>query len=169
MRKGIGTTWTKGAVALMAALLLPGLALADGLPQAKMLPLDLAIQAGQATLAQCQQDGYRVSVAVVDRGGNVKALLRHDGAGAHTPDSSFKKAYTAASLGRPTMELAELLVKVPRIHGLRDMNDKILILGGGLPIKLEGELVGGIGVGGAPGDQFDENCARAGLKAIGAE
>ena len=49
------------------------------------------------------------------------------------------------------------------------MNESILILGGGFPIKINDEIVGGIGVGGAPGTKFDEACARAGLKSIGAE
>lgn len=159
--------WVLGV--MVVGWLLPGSALAADLQQVKTLPLKLAIQAGQATLDQCEQDGYRISVTVVNPSGVRIAVLRHDGAGPHTLDSSFKKAYTAASLGRSTMELTELLTKVSRIEGLRDMNDSILILGGGLPIRFEGDLVGGIGVGGAPGDQFDENCARAGLKAIGAE
>jgi len=139
---------------------------ADELRQTRALPLSLAQQAATAAVAQCRQDGYRVSAAVVDRGGNVQALLRADGAGPHTPDSSRKKAYTAASLGRSTRELAQLIVKIPSIQALRDMNENILILGGGLPIKIGGEVVGGIGVGGAPGDRFDEACARKGLETI---
>ncbi|RMH32520.1 MAG: heme-binding protein [Nitrospirae bacterium] len=130
--------------------------------------LSLAQQAAAAAVAKCQHDGYRVSAAVVDAGGNIKALLRADGAGPHTQDSSFKKAYTAASLRRSTNELAALIVKIPEIQALRDMNDRILILGGGLPIVIEGKVVGGIGVGGAPGAHLDEACARAGLTRIGA-
>jgi uncharacterized protein GlcG (DUF336 family) len=159
--------WFAGIAVL--GWILPTAALAADLPQIKTLPLELAIQAGKATLKQCEQDGYRISVTVVNPSGVRIAVLRHDGAGPHTLDSSFKKAYTAASMGRPTLELTELLTKMPRIEGLRDMNDNILILGGGLPIRFAGQLVGGIGVGGAPGDKLDENCARAGLKAIGAE
>ena len=132
-----------------------------------MLPLALAEQAAAAGLAKCEEDGYNVSVAVADRGGNLKVLLRGDGAGPHTTDSSFRKAYTAASLRRSTLHLAELIAKVPSIQALRDMNDKILILGGGLPIELEGEVVGGIGVGGAPGGHLDEACAAAGLASLG--
>ncbi len=48
------------------------------------------------------------------------------------------------------------------------MNESILILGGGLPVRIDGEFLGGIGVGGAPGAKLDEACARAGLSAIGA-
>ena len=96
-----------------------------------------------------------LGAAVVDRAGVVRALLREDGAGPHTVASSRKKAYTAASLKRPTAELAELIAKMPAVQGLRDMNDHILILGGGLPIIMAGEIVGGIGVGGAPGGHLE--------------
>jgi len=139
------------------------------LPKEVVLPLSLAQKAANAALAKCEEGGYRVSVAVVDRGGNVKVLLRGDGAGPHTQDSSARKAYTASSIRRSTQELAELLTKVPNLQALRDMNERILILGGGLPVVLEHEVVGGIGVGGAPGTQFDEACALAGLTSIGAQ
>jgi uncharacterized protein GlcG (DUF336 family) len=157
------------ALALGGLLLLlpPGPALLAQQPaRVPALSLDLAQRATAAALEACEADGYRVSVAVVDAGGNLKALLRADGAGPHTPDSSFKKAYTAASLGRPTGELARLIVEQPEAQGLRDMNEDILILGGGLPIKTDGGVVGGIGVGGAPGGHLDEACARAGLEAM---
>ena len=145
----------------------PGGTQPEPLPREAVLPLALAEQAAAAGLVKCEKDGYKVSVAVADRGGNLKVLLRGDGAGPHTTDSSFRKAYTAASLRRSTLELAELIAKVPSIQALRDMNDRILILGGGLPIKLEGEIVGGIGVGGAPGGHLDEACAAAGLASLG--
>jgi uncharacterized protein GlcG (DUF336 family) len=95
-------------------------------------------------------------------------MARADGAGSHTVDSSRKKAYTAASLRRPTTELAELINKVPTLEALREMNEHVLLLGGGLPIEIGGEIVGGIGVGGAPGAHLDDACAQAGLDAIGA-
>ena len=135
-------------------------------PRETRLPLSIAQKAAKKAIATCSRDGYHVSVAVVDRGGNLKALLRADGAGPHTTDSSFKKAYTSASLGRSTKKLAELLVKIPDLQGLRDMNNQILILGGGLPIEINNEIIGGIGVGGAPGDRFDQACAQAGLDVI---
>ncbi len=77
-------------------------------------------------------------------------MARTDGAGPHTVDSSRKKAYTAASLRRPTTELAELIDKMQTLQALREINDQVLMLGGGLPIEIDGEIVGGIGVGGAP-------------------
>jgi uncharacterized protein GlcG (DUF336 family) len=140
----------------------------DELPKESVLPLSLAGKAIQASLDVCNKDGYRVSVSVVDRAGVLRAMARADGAGSHTVDSSRKKAYTAASLRRPTTELAELINKVPTLQALRDMNDQVLMLGGGLPIEIGGEVVGGIGVGGAPGAHLDDACAQAGLDAIGA-
>ena len=132
------------------------------------MPLSLAGKAIQASLDACKKDGYKVSVSVVDRAGVLRAMVRADGAGSHTVDSSKKKAYTAASLRRPTTELAELINKVPTLEALREINDQVLMLGGGLPIEIGGEIVGGIGVGGAPGAHLDDACAQAGLDAIGA-
>jgi len=157
----------------VAAALLCGLpviypALADELPKESVLPLVMADKAVHAALESCSKDGYRVSVSVVDRGGVLRAMGRGDGAGSHTVDSSRKKAYTAASIRRPTTELADLIHKMPTLQALRDMNSEILILGGGLPIEIAGEVVGGIGVGGAPGTHLDDNCAQEGLNAIGA-
>ncbi len=146
-----------------------GIASAESLPLEATLPLALANKAAAAALAQCKRDGYRVSVAVVDRAGVLKVLLREDGAGPHTTDSSTRKAYTSASLRRPTSEFAQLIAKMPALQGLRDMNEKILILGGGWPIEIAGEVVGGIGVGGAPGAHLDDACAQAGLNSIGAK
>ena len=137
------------------------------LPQHTYLPLALATKMANSALEKCEEGGYRVSVAVVDEGGTLRVLVRGDGAGPHTIDSSTKKAYTALSLRRPTQEMAELLAKVPTIQALRDMNENILLLGGGFPIKVGGQVVGGIGVGGAPGAQLDEACAQAGLDQIG--
>jgi len=140
----------------------------DELPKEAVLPIGMASKAIQASLDACKKDGYRVSVSVVDRAGMLRGMARADGAGPHTVDSSRKKAYTAASLRRPTTELAELINKVPTLQALREMNDQVLILGGGLPIEIGGEVVGGIGVGGAPGSHLDDACAQAGLDAIGA-
>ena len=162
------------ATALLALALAGGTALATdagpptSLIQEASVSLRLAEEAAAAAVEACEAQGFLVSAAVVDRGGNLQALLRADGAGPHTTDSSFKKAYTALTLREPTGELAQLIVDLPQAQGLRDMNENILILGGGLPIEFGGEVVGGIGVGGAPGGNLDEACAEAGLRAIGA-
>jgi len=149
-------------------MMLASVAWADELPKESVLPLNLANKAVLAAVEACRKDGHRVSVSVVDRAGILRAFGRADGAGPHTVDSSRKKAYTAASLRRPTTELAELINKMPALQALRDMNDNILMLGGGFPIEIGGEVVGGIGVGGAPSAHLDDACAQAGLDSIGA-
>ncbi|MGH7164021.1 MAG: GlcG/HbpS family heme-binding protein [Nitrospiraceae bacterium] len=155
-------------LALVGVLGVTSVPMAEDLPREATLPLTLAMKAASAAVEKCTKDGYKVSVAVVDRAGVLRTLIRGDGAGPHTIDSSSKKAYTAASLRRPTSELAELITKNPALQALRDMNEKILILGGGVPIEIGGEVVGAIGVGGAPGAHLDDACAQAGLEAIGA-
>lgn len=147
---------------------MPQVGSAEDLPREATLPLSFANKAMLAAIEACKKDGYRVSVSVVDRSGVLRAMERADGAGPHTVDSSRKKAYTAVSIRRPTSELADLIVKVPTLEALRDMNSEILILGGGLPIEIGGDVVGGIGVGGAPGAHLDDACAQQGLHAIGA-
>ena len=154
-------------VCMAVVLLFAPRAGADELPKEPLLPLSMATKAVQTALEACKKDGYRVSVSIVDRAGVLRAMGRADGAGSHTVDSSRKKAYTAASLRRPTTELAELIAKVQTLQSLREMNPEILILGGGLPIDISGDVVGGIGVGGAPGAHLDDACAQAGLDAIG--
>ena len=156
------------ALCMAAVLCMPSRPSAEELPRESVLPLSMATKALQAALDACKKDGYRVSASVVDRAGVLRAMGRADGAGPHTVESSRKKAYTASSLRRPTTELAELISKMPSLQALREMNPEILILGGGLPIEISGEVVGAIGVGGAPGAHLDDACAQTGLDAIGA-
>ncbi|MCE7984584.1 MAG: hypothetical protein DYG89_25710 [Caldilinea sp. CFX5] len=148
---------------LLTAFLPYPLRAAIELPTQPYLPLTMALDAASAALAQCEADGYRVSVAVVDRSGELKVLLKGDGAGPHTVNSSRGKAFTAASLGRATGELATMIAENPAVAGLRNMDERMLILAGGLPIVVNEVVVGGIGVGGAPGGNLDEACAQAGI------
>lgn len=166
--RGYRIVITVMALCLLISPIYFSVTLADELPKESVLPLGLANKAIQAALDTCTKDGYRVSVSVVDRDGVLRAMGRADGAGTHTVDSSRKKAYTAASLRRPTSELADLIAKVPTLQALREINGEVLVLGGGLPIEIGREVVGGIGVGGAPGTQLDDACAQGGLDAIGA-
>jgi len=168
-RKHSATMANQLMIAIAFVMLMPYTVLAaDELPKEAVLPIGLAGKAIQASLDACNKDGYRVSVSIVDRAGVLRAMARADGAGPHTVDSSKKKAYTASSLRRSTTDLAELINKVPTLQALREVNDQMLMLGGGLPIEIGGEIVGGIGVGGAPGAHLDDACAQAGLDAIGA-
>ena len=130
----------------------------------RQLSAGAAMRAAEAALARCTEDGNRVSVAVVDRGGNERATLRGDGAGPHTYESAVRKAFTAASFATPTSELQQR-TQDPAASGLRDVPD-VLMLAGGLPVQASNEPVTGLGVAGAPGGDIDEACARAGIDAI---
>lgn len=156
----------------VAALSLWGVsisAFAQDFPTQKVLPLELSTQAAMAAIKKCHDDGFKVSVAIVDQSGLLKVQLKADGAGPHTLDSSRRKAYTANSLRDSTHKYAVLVTQKPELQSLTRLNENILLLGGGFPIKIGGEVVGGIGVGGAPGIEFDEVCASAALKVLKAD
>lgn len=155
--------------ALAAAFLAPSATLAQDLPTAPYLPLAMAQSAAQAAVDACSAEGHNVSVAIVARSGVTSVIVRADNAGPHTVGSSTGKAFTSASLGRDSAGLADFIGGNPQNDGLRDMDARLVIQAGGLPIKIGGALVGGIGVGGAPSGDIDATCARAGLDAISAE
>ena len=111
--------------------------------------------------------GAAVSVAVVDRAGLLIGFLRMPGAPLHCADIAADKAYTAASFGLPTRQWTEVLAQHSEAvrNGL-PLRPRFVAFGGGLPIDVAGERIGGIGVSGASEEQ-DEQCARAGLDALG--
>ncbi|QOJ19540.1 MAG: heme-binding protein [Gammaproteobacteria bacterium] len=157
------------AVTALSLWALSGHVSAQNFPTQKVLPLELSTQAAMAAIKKCHDDGFKVSVAIVDQSGLLKVQLKADGAGPHTLDSSRRKAYTANSLRDSTHKYAVLVAQKPELQSLTRLNDNILLLGGGFPIKIGGEVVGGIGVGGAPGIEFDEVCASAALKILKAD
>ena len=124
-----------------------------------------ALQAAQAALARCQKDGFTVTDAVVDRGGQPLALLRDNLAGAHTSQTAIGKAATAVSFRTDTTELAATTQAGQASSGVRELPN-VVAVGGGVPIRAKGSLVGGIGVSGAPGGDADDACAKAGIAAI---
>jgi uncharacterized protein GlcG (DUF336 family) len=129
------------------------------------LPLALALEAAEASLASCARQGYAVVVVVVDADGVRQVVLRGDGTGAHSLDSATDKAYTAASYKSDTTALVERAAKEP-IAAMFDKLPNLLLAGGGVAIKMGSELIGAIGVSGAPGSNLDDGCARAGLAQI---
>ncbi len=138
--------------------------------QQRALTLDAASQVAWAALQSCRRHGYSVAVAVVDRGGNLRAFLRDRLAGPHTSETALRKAWTANSFRQSTAELAGLL-EDKRIPSQVARNPGALLVGGGLTINAAGELVGAIGVSGAPPgrserDSLDGACAQAGIDAI---
>ncbi|MCP5307657.1 MAG: heme-binding protein [Zoogloeaceae bacterium] len=127
-----------------------------------------AAAAAVAAAARCAEDaGIRVNIAVVDAGGNLAAFLRMPGAFLHSIDIAIDKAYTAAGFGLPTAAWTEALAThSPAVRSGIPMRPRMVCFGGGLPLRHEGKLIGGIGVSGGS-ESEDEACARAGLAAIG--
>jgi uncharacterized protein GlcG (DUF336 family) len=124
-----------------------------------------ALAAAQAALARCDKDGYTAAVAVVDRGGQPLALLRNNLAGAHTSQTAINKASSAVSFRADTTELAAATQSGRPGSGIRNLPN-VVAVGGGMPIRAKGSIVGGIGVSGAPGPDNDDACAKAGIAAI---
>lgn len=126
------------------------------------LSLALANQLAAAAVEACQANGHAVSATVVDRAGGVRAVQRADNAGPHTLDASRLKAYTAASAKNTTLAIMEGAQKNPGAANLTDIPG-YLLLGGGVPVKLGTEVIGAVGVGGAPGGHLDDQCANAAI------
>jgi len=127
--------------------------------------LALANQIAGEAVAACQALGYAVAATVVDRAGGVRAVQRADNAGPHTLGSSERKAWTSASAKNATQAMMEGAQKNPGAANLVYLPG-FLLLGGGVPIKAGTEVIGAVGVGGAPGGHLDEQCAVAALEKV---
>lgn len=130
----------------------------------KMMTPETAWKAAQAALKKCRDDGYQVTVAVVDRSGVTQVVLRDRFAGPHTLRMAVDKAWTAVSFRTSTAELAKATQPGSAQSGIRQ-RPRVAAVAGGLMIEGAGALMGGIGVSGAPVDR-DDICARAGIDAI---
>ena len=151
---------------LLAAAALPAAAQTTGkqpvLVSIKRMSLDTALKAAQAAIEACRKEGVQIAVTVIDRGGAAQVVLRDVLAADLTLKVSQAKAYAAMSFVTPTSQL-EGRFTTP--FGPASVGG-VVIAAGGLPIQAGGELVGAIGVSGAPSGQIDERCARAGFDAI---
>lgn len=130
--------------------------------QRQDITLALANDLLSATLAACHADGRTGVAAVVDRGGNLVAVQRDDNVGPHNTLAAQRKAFTALSTKTATRLLAERARNNPDAENLNTL-DELLLLGGGVPLKVGDQVIGAIGVAGAGGAEIDEGCA---LKAI---
>lgn len=150
----------------------PGVALAQSTAgtaeptySVRLLTPETALKAAQVALQRCRDQGYQVAVAVVDRAGTPQVMLRDRFAGAHTPDTAIRKAWTAVSFRTSTTDLANETQAGKLQSGIRQMA-RVAAIGGGWMIEAAGSILGGIGVSGAPGAAADDDCAKAGMAAI---
>jgi uncharacterized protein GlcG (DUF336 family) len=130
------------------------------------IPAALALEAVGEAVAVCAKQGYGETAVLVDADGVKQALLRGDGTGAHSLDSAAGKAYTSATLKADTQAVVERAKTDPIIANVIAKLPGMLLDGGGIVIKLNGEVIGAIAASGAPAGEIDENCAKAGLERI---
>jgi uncharacterized protein GlcG (DUF336 family) len=128
----------------------------------KVLSLDVALAIAHGALDQCRKDGYRVSVTIVDGAGLVKVQMHDDGAGPHTMDFSRKKAYSAFTFKRTSAATGKAWAEAPPAPLIADA----VGTPGGVPIKAGNDVIGAIGVSGAPGGEKDEACSNAGIAKV---
>ena len=130
----------------------------------KNVSMAMALAIIQGTLEQCTKDGYKVSVVIVDKAGNVAASIRGDGTNPHTMEFGRLKAFTSRTRGQTSLEFMKL-TSDPANAYLKQIPNTVAV-GGGVPIKAGNEVIGAVGVSGAPGGEKDEVCANAGIAKV---
>ena len=131
----------------------------------RTLSFDAAHEAATAALEACRKNGYKVTVTVLDNRGGTKVILHDDGANPHTIENSLRKAYTSLTFRVPSGEYGKRIVANPQAVGALHL-DRITTLEGALPIKAGNDIVGSMGISGAPGGDKDAACVQAGLDRI---
>jgi uncharacterized protein GlcG (DUF336 family) len=154
--------WINAGVVLALMLGCAGAYAEQPYVQMRTLSMQMANQLALTAAQACRKQGYQIAVAVVDREGRLMAFVRDPLAGPHTIDVSQRKAYTAATYQTPTSTVMA--------NQFARFTPGVILIGGGLPIRVGGHFYGAVGVSGAPakmhpGDE-DEACAQAGIDAI---
>jgi uncharacterized protein GlcG (DUF336 family) len=152
------------ALLASASILVTASADAQAPQTEKNVSMAMSLAIIQGALDQCTKDGYKVSVTIVDKGGNVAASVRGDGTGPHTMEFSRLKAYTARTRNQTSLQTMKLL-EDPANAFIRQIPG-VVGVGGGVPIRAGTEVIGAVGVSGAPGGEKDEVCANAGIAKV---
>jgi len=144
---------------------------AQGLVTTQKLSAALANQLVGDSVAACAQKGYQVVAVVVDLDGVRQAVLRGDGAPIHSMDNAYYKAYTVAPVGLvrkedSTKAIADRMAKNPPSSVPTTQLPNVTYAQGAVAIQVGGQTIGAVGVSGAPGGNFDEECARTALGKI---
>jgi uncharacterized protein GlcG (DUF336 family) len=155
------TVMRGAAIAVVAMLAAPVQA---QLLNQKALSAAMALSIAQTALETCTKQGYHVSVHVLGRDGEVIVAVRGDDAPPHTMENSQKKAYTARTFRIPSGEFAQRVKDNPTTGAVHLSG--VVAAQGALPIKVGDEVIGAVGVSGAPGGDKDEACAKAGIDKV---
>lgn len=135
-------------------------------PAARGPALALALEAAQVAIETCTAKEQKIGVSVVDSAGVLKALLATDGASPRGVQSSTNKAKTALEFKAPTSQLAEQSKTDKALADKIAANPNLNARAGGVLLKVNDEVIGAIGVGGARGSEKDEECALAGIQKV---
>ena len=154
---------SRTCVAIGLIAILPSLAIPQGLVTQRNLSLPMAKTIAEAALSACKAKGYNTAVAVVDRAGQVMVILRDEQATAQQAEMARRKAYTARMFRTTTLEFQKR-TSDPVYAAQRDIAD-ILALGGGVPIQVGNDIIGGVGSSGSS-QQMDDECAKAGVAKV---
>lgn len=151
------------SVGVLALALAPQLTAAQDVIDTKRMTMDLARDIAQAAVEACREKGYQVTAVVVDRNGSGQVMMRDTLAPRFTRQIAREKANAVVLAGVSSGEF-----RANRADIREEMNhvDGVLVLRGGLPIEAAGQVLGAVGVSGAPGGDEDEACARAGIDAV---
>ena len=147
----------------IVVLLSMSLAAPQGVVMQRNLSLPLAKTIAEGALSECKSKGFNTAVAVVDRAGQVMVILRDEQATAQQVEMARRKAYTARMFRTTTLEFQKRTAEGPNA-AQRDVAD-ILALGGGVPIQVGNDIIGGVGSSGSSQEQ-DDACAKAGIAKV---
>jgi uncharacterized protein GlcG (DUF336 family) len=144
---------------------------AQGLITTQKLSAALANELVGESVADCAKKGYKVVAVVVDLDGVRQAMLRGDGAPIHSVDNAYYKAYSIASIGlsrkeETSKQMFDRMAKAAPTTVPQTPLPNVTYAQGALAIMANGNTIGGLGVSGAPGGQFDEECARTAMNKI---
>jgi len=131
----------------------------------RSISLNAAMELATAALQKCRADGHKVTITVLNRHARVALVVSDDGANPHTIENSLRKAYTAFTTKAPSVDMQKR--PQPGLAGFMQL-DKITTLEGALPIFAGSEIVGSVGISGAPGGDKDAACAKVGIDKIAA-
>ncbi len=161
--RAVGTLVGVPTLAASLVLLASESAAPQGIITQRNLSLGLARTVAEATLAECSSKGFHTAAAVIDRAGQVLVILRDEQAGPETAEMARRKAYTARMFRTTTLEFQKRTLD-PALAPQRNAPDA-LALGGGVPIMVGNEIIGGVGSSGS-NQETDDACAKAGAAKV---
>ena len=135
-------------------------------PPARGPAMALAVEAAQTAIATCTANGYKVGAVVVDSAGETRLVMVSDGASSMTAQFATRKAYTANAMKEPSAVVGEQVKTDKALADRIAADPKMITWAGAQPLVVGGEVIGALGVGGAPGGDKDDVCTSAAIARI---